>query len=63
MNDRNNRQIEIYYSIDHHRSEYLYKSNQFQLTLPEDKFDKWVNALYAVIDEAKNLDETRRRNR
>jgi hypothetical protein len=33
------------------------------LFLLENGFDKWVNALYAVIDEAKNLNEAGRRNR
>ena len=29
----------------------------------EEKFDKWIKALYEVIDEAKNLNEAGRRNR
>ncbi|CAF0880334.1 unnamed protein product [Rotaria sp. Silwood1] len=61
--DKKKRQFEIYYSTDQPRSEYLYKSISFQLTILDDDCDKWINALYVVIDEAKNLRETGKRNR
>ncbi|CAF4047827.1 unnamed protein product [Rotaria sp. Silwood2] len=61
--DPQKRQIEIYYSKDQHRSEYLYKSITFQLMIVDDECDKWINALYTVIDEAKNLSEAGKRNR
>ncbi|CAF0755909.1 unnamed protein product [Rotaria sordida] len=61
--DPQNKQLEIYYSTDRPRSEYLYKRISFQLRKLDDEYDKWVNALYAVIDEAKNLPEASKRNR
>ena len=63
QHDPKGQQLDIYYCTDHSRSEYLYKHIGFQLTIREDIFDKWIHALYVVIDEAKNLNESAKRNR
>ncbi|CAF3962361.1 unnamed protein product [Rotaria magnacalcarata] len=61
--DRQQRQLEIYYCADRPRSKYLYKHISFQLTKRDDEFEKWVKALYTVIEEAKNLDDAGKKNR
>ncbi|CAF0762699.1 unnamed protein product [Adineta steineri] len=59
----NQKRLEIFYWADEPRSEYLYKSVSFQIKKLENDFNAWVEALYAAIDEAKNLNEAAKRNR
>ncbi|UJR35131.1 hypothetical protein I4U23_027902 [Adineta vaga] len=66
-NRQHQKRLEIFYCDDRSHSEYLYKSVTIQLrkfgTKIYDEFDEWVDALYAGIHEAKNLNEAAKRNR
>ncbi|CAF1590759.1 unnamed protein product [Adineta ricciae] len=55
--------LEIFYCEDRSRSGYLYKSVHIQLRKSDEELDKWINALYEVIHESKNLNEAAKRNR
>ncbi|CAF1155473.1 unnamed protein product [Adineta ricciae] len=55
--------LEIFYCEDRARSEYLYKNVLIQLRKSDEELDKWINALYEVMHESKNLNEAAKRNR